>query len=333
MANKNTHYKFRLKNGQTPASWNLPLKGVMLERFGENKISRGLKKIEYIKGHESIWAEDHIGDEKPESIWFEDGLLEVHKADKSLVYILFNHKWFNSHYELIDEDVTAKKKNTKFDLIQKALDKVDISDADEQKANALILIGPGVIDWSPERVKAGLKEKAFNEAQEVLDEMGANDYHAKYIAAHALLAGVVVINPSRTGVTWPDGKTIVTCPAGQDPIFKLGEFLSGSDELAKITLQEIGERTTRAYVVKEIPPVKEAVKKVLESAEEEEEEEEEQKELSEKDIENNLANKRMADATVAYFEEHNKKVPSRYKNDVEWIESKLSPPDSFRIVR
>jgi hypothetical protein len=325
MANDQDYYKFRLTGGRTPASSNVPLKDIMIERMGENGISRGFKKIEYIKGHESMWKEDHIGDEKPGSIWFEYGLLKVHKGNKALLEILFKHKWYNHDYELIDENTSAIKELTRFEKIEQALDKVNISNDDERKANALILIGPGVIDWSPERVKAGLKQKAFENAPVLLEEMAANDYHAKYIAAHALLAGVVVINPSRTGVTWPNGNTIVSCPAGQDPIFKLGEFLSGNDDQAKITLQEIGEKTTRAYVTKDIPKVKEAVKKVKEIKEEEEEEEEdnEPRELTEEEIEKNEELKRLADATMAYFNKFNKKVPAPYKNKVEWIESKL----------
>ena len=333
MANKNDYYKFRLKDGKTPASWQLPLKSVMLERFDENKRSRGLKKVEYIKGHESIWAEDHIGDEKPENVWFEDGLLEVHKGEKALCDLLFKHRWFNAHYELIDDNAAAVKKLTNYELIKKASDKVDIVNNDERKANALILLGPGVMDWSPERIKAGLLEKAFNEASTVLDEMGKNDYHAKFIAAHAILAGVIVINPSRTAVTWPDGKTIVNVVAGQDPIFKLGEFLSGTDEQAKITLQEIGTRTTRAYVTKDIPKVKQAVREVVKTVEEVEGKIEEKevvviKELSDADKARNEEKKALADATVAYYDAFEKQVPPRYKNDIVWIQKKLDEQDA-----
>lgn len=326
MASKKTHYRFKLMNGITPPSFQVPLKNVMVERFGENGITRGLKKIEYIKGHESMWAEDHIGDEKPIGIWFEDGYLDVHKGEKGLVDILFNHKWHNQKYELIDKNRDAVKKLNKFDKIELALSKVNIANPDEQKANALVLIGPGVIDWSKDRIKAGLKEKAFNEAEYVISEMSSNDYHAKYISAHALLTGVVVINPTRTAVTWADGNIIVTCPVGQDPLFKLGQFLSKNDKESKITLQEIGERTKKKYVLKDIPKVKEAVDKVVnitEKSVDTEEETEEEEAFTEDELLQNEENIRLAKATVDYFDKFNKKVPARYKNDPNWIESKL----------
>ena len=200
---------------------------------------------------------------------------------------------------------------------------MNIANEDEQKATALILIGPGVIEWTPERVKAGLKERAFSEAKVVLEEMEHATYNAKYISALGLLKGVILINSSRTAVTWPDGKVIVTVPVGQDPIAKIGEFLSGNDEAAMVTLQEIGERTTRAYVKKTIPDVKKVVGEIQDKQELERVEAAENKpERVLKEVVN-PDTKALAEAQKAYFEMFGKKVAAVMRNNLEWINKKL----------
>ena len=321
MAKKQT-YKFRLVGGKTPKSWQLPLKGLMLEKK-TNGVSRGLKKVAYVRGSESIFVEDQIGDQEPENIWFEDGYLEVDANDISKVDILFKHKWYGKKYERVDANATAEKKLNKYQLIETALKLINVSDEDEQRANAIVLIGAHVLEQSPAIVLSKLKEKAFNEPQLVIDEMSSYDYKAKYVAALAILKGVIEINPSRTAVTWQDGKTIVTVPAGQDPLIKIGTFLSGKDESATITLQEIGERTTRAYNRKTTPDVKQAVEQVAKTPKPTTVVSKSNTEKDFADDSTKLEDMGLEEAAAEFKEIFDKEVPVNKKNNVEWIKAKI----------
>lgn len=315
MAKKNTHYRFRLLGDKRPKSWQLGLKATMIKKVVDGK-NHGLKKVAYVPGSDSIFIEDHKGDEQSQAIWFEDGVLDVHKDNKVLVDIVFGHRAYNKRYELVDENKAAVKKLSKYDLIEKANTKINVANEDELRATALVVLGGGVIEWEPERIKAGLKERAYETPQDVLDQMNSGDYHGKYIAALALLKGVVLINPSRTGVTWVDGKTIVQVPAGQDPLAKLGQFLSGKDEQAVITLQELGERIKRSYTKKTDPDVDEAVNEILgdDAPPPAEAPVDESKEALE-------------NAKNTYKDLYEKNVPNNKKNDLDWILGKI---DAFK---
>lgn len=307
MANKHT-IKFRLTRGRTPVNWQLPLTGMMLQKEG----SLGLKKVHYIKGVDSIFVDDYDGDEKPQQIWFEDGLFEANKYDLALMQILKRHPMYGREYEMVDEDATAQKELEEFETIEKALAKVNIVNDDAVKANGLVILGQGSLPWSAERVRAALKKKAmkYESAKDLLKEMNSGDFHAKYAGALAILKGILVINNTRTAVTWPDGKVVVTVPAGQDPIERLTNFLSGSDELAKITLQDIGEKSKRAYVRKPEPVIEEVVSEALGTNTEVEDD----GDGTEIDLE---------EAREMYKEIVGNDVPNNKKNDLDWILTKI----------
>jgi hypothetical protein len=313
MANKQ-FIRFRLTGDKRPISFQIPIKGMMLKRpnkDGEPNATGSLKKIHYIPGVDSIFIEDYDGDEKGKKIYFEEGFLDVHKDNRPLLTILKQHTWFNNHYEMVDEDATAEKELTNYELIEKAIAKVNISNEEELKANGLILLGPAVIEMSETRVRAALKKRAFETPKELLEEMSTSDYRAKYAGALAVLRGTLLINPTRTAVTWPNGKVVVSVAAGVDPIEKLGSFLSGNDDAAMITLQEIGERSKRAYNIKVPVDLEGEINEVI----------------AQKKASNGVSlasdGVGLEEASVMFKERFEKEVPNNKKNDLEWIMSKL----------
>lgn len=314
MANKQ-FIRFMLTGDKKPISYQLPIKGMMLKRphkNGEPNATGSLKKIHYISGVDSIFQEDYEGDEKPQKIYFEDGFLDVHRDNKPLLTILKLHPWNNVQYEMVDEDATAEKELTNYELIEKAIAKVNISNEEELKANGLILLGSSVIEMSETRVRAALKKRAFETPKELLEEMSTSNYKAKYAGALAVLRGTLMINPTRTAVTWPNGQIVVSVAAGVDPIEKLGSFLSGNDDAAMITLQEIGERSKRAYNVKTTIDLSEEINDVI----------------SQKKASNGLSldsddEVGLEEATTMFKERFDKDVPNNKKNDLKWIMSKL----------
>lgn len=293
--------RFRLIGEKTPVSFQIPLRGMMIEKK-VNGRSVGLKKVVYIPGAPSIWKEDYEGDEEERQLWMEDGILDIQRGDFNALEILKRHPWFGVKFEIQDEEADAFKELEHLELVEKALQRVNISQEDELRATAVVLLGSGVISWGENRVKAGLKKLAYDKPETVLQEMDAVDYHSKYISALAHMKGVILLNPSRTAVTWEDGKVIVKVATGQDPLRKLAEFLADSTEEATTTLQEIGERIKRKYERK----IEDTGEEKIEAM------------LAEKEAQMSLEQ-----AREVYAEKLGKAVPANMKNNLEWILSKL----------
>lgn len=303
---KKNYVRFKLLGDKKPVSFEIPLSNMRVPRDMGNGGAKVLKRAHYVKDAPSIWKDDYKGDELPEKVYLEDGYLDVSIYDKNLIDILKAHKMYKEVYDIDDEDVEALKELDKYDLIEKALERIAIANEDELKANAFVLIGAGVISMTDKVIRAKLKKKAFENAESVINEMNANDYKAKYVTALGILRGALEINATRTAVTWADGKTIVTVAAGQDPLDKMAQFLSTNSEEAKLTFQEIGERVKQSYVRKTNPVLDINVNDAVDQDDEP------------------LDSSELEKATLEYKETFRKEVPNNKKNDLEWIQSKLS---------
>jgi hypothetical protein len=310
---KKDFIKFRLKGGKTPVSYTLGYKGKLIAKKQGN-VNYGMKRVHYIPGVESIFVEDYTGDERPVKPVFEDGLLEVHKDNKSLLTLLYSLPEYNSLYERVDEDAKAGRDLDRMELVEKALAKVNITDATELKAHALMLIGSKVNTFTDKQVRASVKKKAFDTPEDVISEMNTKNYNAKYVGALATLKGVIEVNETRTKVSWANtGQTIVSVAAGQDPISKLGEFLASDNEQAIITLQEIGEQIKRSYIKKVAPMAEQEIKDVLKTN------------INDEGGEDNESDEPLIEnARMLYKEMYDKNVPINKKNDLEWINTKLN---------
>ena len=315
MANKEI-VRFRLTRGRTPISFSIPTRNMMLEKDNGSGL-KTLKKVHYIKGVDSIWVEDYKGDQKPDKIEFEDGYLDVEFFNRPLIELLKRHKWYNKEFEVLDEDAIALRELEQMELEEQALTRINVSNEDELMANALILIGEEVVHMSVSKVRLELKKKARKEPQVLLDEMNSNNYKVKYAGALGIQKGVILINESRTSVTWPDGKVIINVAVGQSPISKLGAFLSENTDAARNTLQAIGEGSKRPYIKRPEASVEDAVSQALEVKKE-------NFEVS-SDDETEGSEMTLEEAREMYKELNDgKEVPNVKKNDLAWILSKLN---------
>ena len=298
--------RFRLIGDKKPISYQIPLRNLMLPRGDE-----GLKRVQYIPGAPSIWADQYKGDERPRDVWMEDGYLDVDPNDKNLLSILRNHPWMDLRFEQYDEQEEARRELKKLNLEERALARVNISDDVEAKANAAALFGAPALNWTPTIVRVKLKKEARENPQTVLDEMGSDDYHAKYAGALSLLRGALNINATMTAVTWEDGKVLIRVPAGQDPVKKLAEYLSQDNEESQIVLQELGERIRLTRdTSKKKPNLEEALSQLAEESEPEQEVDP-APELS------------LKEAQDMFKKQHKRNVPPKFKEDIEWIKSRL----------
>ena len=313
---------YRLLNNRRPASWQLPLTEVLIQKIVDGK-DEGLKSIKYVKGVNSFFAEDIKGEAKPVQIWFSKGELSVLKIDKLTNSLLQAHPWFNKHYELYSESEESKKKLKVYRTQAEARKLIDESDEQKINAIALAIFGQAAFNWDPETCELQLREYAELKPEKLQKELSSKDYESKYIAALAISKGIITTNPTKSDVIWNDTTkgVILRLAKGETAIGKLGEFLATRTDESERVLQEIGIRVEKLEVgeAKEIAP---DVKKAL----------------SEKDKEiaalkaQLLASKKidpigetltLEDATLKYIDEHEKEPPARYKNDLSWITSKL----------
>lgn len=234
---------YKLTSGKTSGSFQLPLRGILVARKVDNESI--LKEIQYVPGASSIYKEDHKGDAKSKSLWFDDGEIRVSLDDKLLNDLLQSHPWFKSKFILVNEEETAKEKVSTFEKSAKAANSIlNEKDDDRLVAMAMILISLDASAWNPFKCKAELLEYAKNHSDTLLNAMDKPDYESRFLAALAFNKKIVKYNQFQTAVLWGDESAglIVRVAEGENGIDKLGEFLSKQSESSTTTLQRIGEK-------------------------------------------------------------------------------------------
>lgn len=241
---------YKLKNGKTSGSYQLPIRTEMIAKMVDNEPR--LKNIHYIPGSNSIFVEDYKGDEKSKPVWFEDGEIRVPEENWVLNELLKKHSWFNKNYVLVNEEATAEAEVNEFEILTKASNSI-ITEKDEYKlqAMAMIVVSMDAANWGAFKCKTELLKYAKNHSKVLLAEMAKSDYESRLIAALSFNKKIVKYNTHRTAVVWNDGKEgiIVRVAEGENGIDKLGEFLSKENETSTGVLQRIGEKTETDNVV------------------------------------------------------------------------------------
>jgi hypothetical protein len=232
---------FRLLNDEKPISWQLPLEHLLLPKIVDG-IAGAEKHVHYIKGASTIYVEDYKGDKKPEQVVFEDGELEVRPTDFLLLELLRRHPWMGKKYFEVNEEKEAKKSLEIYELRDKANALINKMDEIELSAASLAILGEGSIHWGTTMCKAKLKERAYENPIDLINEMETPDYENRYLVSLAIMKKIIRVNPSNTAVVWGDTENvIVRIAVGENPITRMAEFLSGSGEEVSITKQRLGE--------------------------------------------------------------------------------------------
>lgn len=311
---------YRLKNTK-PISWQVPLKGLTLEKTEEINgvlVSKGKRRIKYVKGTNSIFEEDIKGDFQPMQIWFENGELKVPESDLLLIEIMQRHPLNNKAWYLWSEDKeiedNLKKERAKDSVIQLITD----SDDDKIKAVATAIFGYSAISWNVSKSEFELRKYAREKPLNIEKELKSENYQSKYLAALAFNKMIVGINLDKTAVIWNDTTkgVILPIPKGGTGLNVLSDFLSVNTAESVLVLQTISEKiqkleTTTPVETKtqdnELEKLKEENKLLLQKLEELQKNDQE-----ELDVLREL-----------YKEKFQKEVPPRYKNDKAWLNKKI----------
>lgn len=348
---------YKLKSGKTDGAFQLPLRGILVPR--EIDGEKLLKAIAYIPGANSFYAEDHKGDQPTRPIWFDDGEFRVSPDDKVLNDLMQAHPWFNTHYILVNEEATAKEEVKDFELLAKASNAI-INEQDEfkLKAMAMVIISLDAASWDPFKCKAELLKYAKNHTKTLLAELQKVDYEGRLLAALAFSKGIVKYNEFQTAVLWNDDNegVIIRVAEGESGVDKLGEFLSKKSDSSNLVMQRIGTKAESIAILNVVGEevisgktadeiAAEAVEKYKASLPKEKTIEEIKAELrAEMDAENvgidsepvkdtippvvtdkaKFNSTNIVEVQVMYKTITGKEAPSRYKNDLVWLNAEIN---------
>lgn len=312
---------FRLKTGKKQGTYSL--------KQGVAKKDGILKSISYRPGTSSIYDEENGSSvAKSEVVRFKYNNqisnpqveIRVNNADGLKLAFLKNHQKFNIDYEIFDADVEALRNAGRYDAVEKALNYVNSSDHYEIKASALAVFGFDHLSKSVAVCTMELKEQAFNNPTRIISVYESADFHQRYIASLMFCHSVIKYNPSGTAVVWSGTEgVIIHVLAGESGIDKLTNFLhEGSDQALSlmqsfsIKVNELGKKTVTIEAQSEEISAKDKeiaeLKKLLGLKQEADNAEPSEASLLRKE----------------YADKLGKKVPVAYRNNLEWMQSKIA---------
>jgi len=234
---------YRLKTGKNFGTY--LVQPCLIEKEGV-----GLQWANYYPGGKSIWVDEN---EKlvAEPITFmgeEDGLnpceIQIPKKNKLQNDFIQKHSDYNINFELYSEELVAEKQIAEYNKVDQAFAIIKESNDTKLKAKSLAILGMEAYGWSLAKVKATLTKLAIENPSKIIDKCEESDYKGKYLAAMAIYSNVVKQNDMGSAVVWNSGLegVILELAKGEQPIEKLGEFLTRSTNESLTVLQTIGEK-------------------------------------------------------------------------------------------
>lgn len=328
------------ENGKTPSTWSLKQESVMAVKEGKGK-----KFIAYYPGADTCFVEDIKNkDLKPSKVPLfkfnpstKHTELSVDSTDTALIRYLKTHPWFGSKYIIWSKESDAANRINQFDKIEKALDLIRESNDIRVKAIALAVLGLNAFSKSASQCIADLKQKAFDKPDEVISAMEAPNYENKYLSGLSFASGIIKTNHTSTAVVWSNNDGIIfSLATGENGVDKMADYLTRSNDESIALMQELQLRIDEA-LQKDLDKedqsalLSEKDKKIAElqkqlashntaaSALDTGNGTDDGKQTDSQDL-NNLT---LEDASRMYSEKTKENIPLRYKNNLEWIISKL----------
>lgn len=229
---------YRLTNKGIRGGWQLPI-NVMAVHPDKGV----LKKLCYIPGSGTIWADEYEGDLAPASApWFEKGVLSVPKDLYELNAILKIHPRFEKDFELYDPHQDAEREYDAFEAKQEVISLIRDSEDHRVVAIAMIHFGLHAGKWSAKKTRMELIAALDKSLNEIKDLFKTKDSDGLYVSAKAFQKGIVTTNNRNTAVVWNSGSrgTIIPLAKGKSALFELAAYFKSGDEDVSQVLQDIG---------------------------------------------------------------------------------------------
>ena len=311
---------YRLKEFKQAKSFQVPLRGLALEKFVKdfNRLkSLGQRRVKYVPGANSIYEEDLKGDYKAiPSIWFENGELRVPESDILLNEILQKHPWYGKYYYIWSEEAEVNQKLAEHKKRDEVLTIINETSDDQRKAIALAVFGINAIQWTDSKAELELREYARLKPFELKKVLESKDYQSKYLAALAFNKRIVKENLGSTAVVWNDTTEgeILPLARGEKGLVKFGDFLSTNTEESLLVLNSLNQKIDNLVISSQEESLKNN------------ELERENAELRAELAKSNSGSQDKSEIELLreeYFKKTGKKVPNAFLNKEEWIREKL----------
>jgi len=282
--------RYRLLGDKQEGTWSMR---------GGNALKNGrMKSINYYPGSDSIFDEDNRETSiKPRTVIFRyndtlsDPAIEINVAlaDRNLIDYLEAHPFNGRFYQRYDPEEVAREKLEKYNNIEKALACIKESDEQKSKAIGLAILGFEYLSFSTTQVKMLLRERATEDPLFIISRFESDDYKNRYFSCLAYSTGVIRSNSANNLVVWSDnGGKIVRFAKGENPIDKLTVFLKERSEESLAFYREVESRFSKIF----------------------------EREYAE-------TTDYASELRWKFKTKTGKDVPLRFKNDVDWMLSKL----------
>lgn len=219
------------------------------------ETSKGIREIKYVKGANSIFADDISPKLKRTPNEFLNGRLDVPKSDKIRNEYLQKHPDFGVKFRLLDIEGEAEKELEKLDAVYKALAELETLDASQQEAVAVELFGDlATQNWKDEKTRLELKKYVMDDknltpngvqkAQHFLSVMKDEQTEVKFLIINALRKNIISISADKTAIKWESGEDLISVPVGKKPINEMATFLMSKK--GTNTLQSLAEKMKKS---------------------------------------------------------------------------------------
>jgi len=321
--------EFRLTTGKKEGTWTLP-KSVA-------EKDRTLKPTDYFKGSSSFFVEDNentIYKRTPVVFRYNDILNDpacnyiVDGKDKVLINYLKSHSLYGKVFKIHNEDEINQGISDFNDKIFEAFTIVNESDEVKLKSIAFAILGKKAISWTVAKCAAELKETAKKTPQLIIDKKNAQSFEAYYMSALAFNSKIVKTSPDGNDIMWNDDRNsvIIRVDKGENPIEKLADYIVEASEKSRKMLQEIGLQIEK---LNSAPTNNKADTDALDAKDKEIEFLKAQLAAKNETDPKNPVNETKTDVKTIeevredYVRVIGKEVPARYKNDIDWLSTKI----------
>lgn len=200
------------------------------------------ENIRYCQGEDTIWVSDQPKMVEKTSVQFNNGFLEVHPTEDTLLEFLFRHPDYNKKFRLIDRERDAREEKESIVVLMEATQKALGADFSSLQVVARAL---GLDYETEELCRMSCYKYANNHPKKFLESFDNELMQVVSTIKEAMDTSVLTIDGD--SVKWGDsGKVVQVCPTGVEPTNYFAQVLVNPTDKNVAVLSEIRKRLKSA---------------------------------------------------------------------------------------
>lgn len=216
----------------------------VIQLLGNNNIkaynpkSNRHENIRYCEGEDTIWVSEQPKEVEKTPISFDNGFLEVHPTEETLLEFLFRHPDYDKKFRLIDRERDAKEKKESIVVLMEATQKALSADFASLQVVARAL---GLDYETEELCRMACYEYANNSPKKFLESFDNELMQVISTIKEAMDSSVLTVDGD--SIKWGDsGKVVQVCPTGVEPTNYFAQVLVNPTDKNVAMLSEIRKR-------------------------------------------------------------------------------------------